>query len=237
MLKVLVLGGTSTSREFCLKTTLKDYILTLTTKPINEYPCKVKVLKIKKIYFDKKIIVEFENKERVRDIDIIIDFTHPHAKNISQLLKNIPENLLMRYQRKPLSSGITYYEMAEEIKKNKFKKVLSLMGAKGSLTLISELNKIKYYPDLIIRSIKKIEGFKHIEFNPYKNKDDLKKIITVYNPDLIVFKDSGKEGKTDKKIKSCLKYKIPFYTIKMPLKSYGRVYYSLEDILKEVDKL
>ncbi|BBE31616.1 precorrin-6x reductase [Tepiditoga spiralis] len=233
----LVLGGTSTSREFCLKTTLKNYTLTLTSNPIVKYPCEFKVSKIKNMFFDKKIIVEFKNNEKINDIDMIIDFTHPHAMNISNLLKNIPENLLIRYQRKPITNGMTYFDMVHKIKENKFKKILSLLGANGSLKVIDELNKIKYFPEIIIRSIKKVEGFEHIKFDPNKIDNELNEIIKFYKPDLIIFKDSGKEGKTDKKIKFCLKNKIPFFVIKMPLKEYGRIYYSLENILKVVDNL
>jgi len=238
-----IIGGTSEARKFgeTLDERGIDFTFTMTTEPMVKYSFPIQKTKIEnfEMYKNKAYPLFSNGNSYEKGFDLVIDFTHPHARLIDKSFDKIPENMLWRFQRKPiLSESETvkdYVEMAQRVKELNPKKILSFLGFNGINKLKVELKKINCHAEIFSRSIKSSKDTVHIQFQPsmMKKKEELVKLIEEINPDIAVLKDSGENGGTASKRNFLKSKNIPFIGLKMPLKKHGRIYTDEKELLND----
>jgi precorrin-6x reductase len=190
-------------------------------------------------------IVKFESHEE--EFDLIIDMAHPHAYSIGKLLDDLDDSTelngcLWRYQRQNclevFETFESYEEMTKWIVKKKTKKILSFMGCKGSERIAKLLDSQHYNCQIYLRSIKKpclqseFVQLLPLIFTPSEmnNTDLLQSTLDEIEPDLVLLKDSGKEGGTDVKRTWFIERDIAFFGLRMPQKRKEKIFRNPEEL-------
>lgn len=226
---ILILGGTSDSIYICkmLNEMDKEYIVSVTTKYGAELISNIsKNIVINKMNTDN--MIEFMKNN---NISLVIDATHPYAVEVSKNAVKTTEILkieYIRYERKSLVDEIDYdkvikvnsikesYEIANKIGENIF------LGT-GSKTLNEYVDNLKG-KKVIARVLPTVEVIKQCE-DIGLNADNIvamkgpfsesinEEIYKHYNIDLVITKESGKEGGFLEKINAAKNLDIPVIII------------------------
>ncbi len=233
-MRLWVIAGTTEARMFCeMVQAVKDVELyvTLLHEPLVRYPVPVVVRQVTSVReFDGCIDVEGVC------VDLIADFSHPHAIGIRRLLENVDEEKVIAYQRKEVVKRGdrlvgSYVEMAKWLKRMGVGNLLAFLGAKGGRELLRSMMVVGYRAKVYLRSIRKVEGTVHIPFviDTFENVEDL---VVSLRPDAVVFKDSGVEGGTMEKVSVCERYDVPYVALSMPKKFGKNVFFSVDEIVE-----
>ena len=230
MKKILVFGGTSEGRK--ISETLSRNKLRVHVSVATDYGRQVleenAFLKILEGRMDSSAMKELYRKE---NYDLVIDATHPFAKEVSENIKNSSSetNLpLIRFEReiKNLESKDLVYT------ENAIQCVDALLNTTGKILLTTGSKDLKVFcekPELreriIARVLPAMESLKLC----YENNLEGKQIIAMQGPfsenmninqieeygiSVLVTKESGKAGGTDSKISASLKKGIKCIVIK-----------------------
>ncbi|BAI81502.1 precorrin-6A reductase [Deferribacter desulfuricans SSM1] len=215
--KILILGGTSDTEKYLSSNDKKEYIISVAT----EYGYK---LFSKKFGKDKIILKRFDKNSledfiKENNIYKIVDTTHPFAKEITQIAKDVANTLNITYKSfiREGEINITYEKLiyVTSIKEaitflteKDFKRILLTIGSK-MIKHFSFLNEKAYVRILPFeQSIKDVieAGFdydKIIAIQGPFSKDFNNAIIKEFDIDLLVTKVSGKSGGFEEKVEAC----------------------------------
>ncbi|MGL5711843.1 MAG: cobalt-precorrin-6A reductase [Paraclostridium sp.] len=236
---ILVLGGTSDSIRICniLNEIDKEYIISVTTQyGANLVEDIAKNIVINKMNIDD--MIEFINSNNIK---LVIDATHPYAVEVSKNAVKTTEILeihYIRYERKSLLEEINYDNV---IKVNSTKEAYTLANEKGRNIFLGTGSKtIKEYVDnltdkkVVARVLPTLEVIKQCE-EMGLNADNIiamkgpfseainEEIYKHYNIDLIITKESGKEGGFLEKINAARNLNIPVIVIVRDRVNYPKV--------------
>lgn len=246
---ILLLGGTIDSREIAQE--LSKRKINFITSTVSEYG------KFLAEEHSKNVVSEIMDKDRIvsfikeNSIKIIIDATHPFAKNVSENAVKASEECNLKYYRfeRPdiylsKDKGVFFVDDLNEASKKGMEigiNVLLTIGSRGLkdfkelikiktvyARVLPEVNSIKACEDAGVRTgnIIALQGPFSTEFNNLIIKE--KKI------DLIITKESGKAGGTIEKITSAQESGINIIIIKRPDVLYPLVF---NDIKKLINKI
>ncbi len=232
-MKVWVIGGTVEARLFCEKAGYLDGLelfVTTVRKPVVPYPVPVSVGRVDAVWEKEDYICV----DGVR-VDLVVDFSHPHAVGLRRLLEGLSRDRIIAYQRKGVVKDEyrlvdSYDEMAVRLKEMRVGSLLAFLGAKGGKNLLDSMRRIRYAPKVYLRSICRVEGVEYIPFEIGRLRD-VKKLIKEIGPEVVVFKDSGVEGGTLEKISACKSLGVPYIALRMPRKVGGKIFFSLGDVV------
>ncbi len=243
--KICIVGGTGEARHFGnrLLERGKRFSLTMTTCPIVKYDFPVIVSRIKSFEISAgRVIPVFSDISRSEAYDMILDFTHPHARLIDKAYEMLASEMLWSFQRIPVldfnQTVEDYKKMADWVIDSGAKKVISFLGNVGLTKLKNELSENMHDIKIFSRSIKPNEGVIHVNFKPesMNKSDELENLINEIKPEIALLKDSGTEGGTAVKKSVLQKKGIPFIGLKMPQKKFGEIYTSenrmFEDLMR-----
>jgi len=246
--RILIIGGTSEAKAlgFFLNEKGVAFTYTLTTKPMKTYPFEYRIGKIVNISQSNETLkVQFEENEAL--FDLVIDMTHPHALFIAEILNRLPDSanlnkMLWRYQRQScLNESETvedYKTLTAKIVEKRAGKILSFMGCNGSEQIARLLDASHYDCRIYLRSIKRPHFFSErvtlipLKFSPTEmnNQVLLRTTLDEIGPELVLLKDSGKEGGTDVKRTVLVENDVDFLGLRMPQKKTGRIFKDLEEL-------
>lgn len=245
---ILVLGGTSDSLLICeyLNEQKKAYYISVTT----EYGKTLALQYTSNVLLgtlDRDAMTEFLIK---KNIDTIIDATHPYALEVSQTAIEVAKNRkihYVRYERASLLKQVSYDKLycVQSIQEaceraNKLgNRIFLTTGSKNLHKFFTALPN-KY---LIARVLPTSEVLKTCEeiglcadqiiamkgpFTQLVNEA----MYQAYHVDVVITKESGQEGGFLEKIEACKRLGIAVVVIKRSIISYPYVVDYIPDILK-----
>lgn len=250
---ILVLGGTSEANQISRALTKRDQdiIVSCTTSHGKELVNDQVRTKVITGEMDFKKLVTLLNDN---DFNSVIDATHPFAEQITEnALKACDETATpyYRFERKPfelnnnpLVHECPAFEEAAETAFNLGKNIFLTIGVKNikrftgnpagsQKTIIARiLNKkdsLKICLDAGVKKENIITG--KGPFNARQNIDHFKK----FNADVVVSKESGKQGGLNEKIEACRELNIPVVLVNRPTIAEN-AFYEIDELLKEVVK-
>ncbi|MGI1692186.1 precorrin-6A reductase [Thermoanaerobacter uzonensis] len=244
---ILVLAGTKDGREIAERLKFKGFEIIAST--VTDYGASLfsEGIKVHKEAMDELSLVNFIYKN---NIDIVVDATHPFAKDVSINAINACNKTGIKYIRYERES-LYYYnaivvksfeEAAEECKKydsifltvgsknlEKFR-VLWEIGKKVTARVLPLSNVIKKCEDLGLKpkDIIAMEGpfTKELNYQMFKER----------NAEVVVTKDSGIVGGVLEKFEAAKMLGIPVILIKRPDINYPVVVTDVDSLINEVTK-
>ncbi|MEG1311102.1 MAG: precorrin-6A reductase [Romboutsia sp.] len=244
---ILVFGGTSDSLDLCDKINKcsdLDYILSVTTNYGEELARKI-AKKVHVARLSKEDMINFIND---RNINKIIDATHPYAIEVSKNAMECAKILnidYIRYERKSLIEDITYenkyivsgIEEACRVAREKGSNIFIGTGSKNLPQIVD------YIPDrnLIARVLPTSDVILSCEkiglsadniiamkgpFSQSINEEFYKH----YNIDIVITKESGMVGGFLEKVDAAKTLNIPVIIIEREKVSYPKVINDVNDI-------
>ena len=210
---IWIIGGTSETRKLIDRLgDFNNYILTIATEDGKEF-FDTDNLYIGRLSKDEMIDFAKENK-----IDMIVDLSHPYAKIVSENASFVSEKLdieYVRYVRKIAVHDrdniyLNSYEEAFDYLSNVKGTVFFTTGSKN----IKDFEKVRGDNRFIYRVLPTLESIElckqsdvHMRdivaiLGPF-SKEFNKAMLSAYNPDYCVMKDSGHAGGTAEKIQAC----------------------------------
>lgn len=243
---ILVLAGTKDGRIIAERLFKKGFNITATT--VTSYGNNFSEgIKVQVGALDETKLFKMAKRN---NIDLIIDATHPFAKEISKLAIKVCQDLKIpyfRYERKSLEHEIdkviwaTDFEQAA-IKIEKFDRIFLATGSKNLdkfLKLKEQGKKIFARVLPISTVIKRCEdlGFTSDEIIAIQGPFSYEMNIALFLQtccDVVVTKESGKTGGLVEKIEAAKKLDIPIVVIKRPKIKYPVVFNDINKLVKEV---
>ncbi len=243
---ILILGGTSDSIRICnmLNELNKDYIVSVTT----QYGADLVKGIAKNIVINRMNLENMIEFAKSNNINFIIDSTHPYAIEVSKNAVKTIEMLKLdyiRYERKSLLQEIEYDKV---IKVNSTKEAYELANKIGENIFLGTGSKtLKEYVEnlpnkkIIARVLPTVEIIKQCE-DIGLNADNIvamkgpfseainEEIYKHYNIDLVVTKESGKEGGFLEKVNSAKNLNIPVIVIVRDKMNYPNVTNDINEI-------
>ncbi|MBO3446087.1 precorrin-6A reductase [Clostridium sp. CCUG 7971] len=244
---ILVFGGTSDSLEICDKINKRsnlDYILSVTTNYGEDLARKI----AKEVIVGKLSKEDMINFIKEKNIDKIIDATHPYAIEVSKNAMECAKELNLdytRYERKSLIEEIAYEnkyivtstEEACKIARENGNNIFIGTGSKNLPQIVD------YIPDrnLIVRVLPTSEVILSCE-NLGLNADNIiamkgpfsqeinEEFYKHYNIDIVITKESGIAGGFLEKVDACETLNIPVVIIQREMLPYPKVINDVNDI-------
>ncbi|SHE36854.1 precorrin-6A/cobalt-precorrin-6A reductase [Thermoanaerobacter uzonensis DSM 18761] len=245
---ILVLAGTKDGREIAERLKFKGFEVIAST--VTDYGASLfsEGIKVHKGAMDELSLVNFIYKN---NIDIVVDATHPFAKDVSINAINACNKTGIKYIRHERES-LYYYnaivvksfeEAAEECKKydsifltvgsknlEKFRGLWEI-GKKVTARVLPLSNVIKKCEDLGLKpkDIIAMEGpfTKELNYQMFKER----------NAEVVVTKDSGIVGGVLEKFEAAKMLGIPVILIKRPDINYPVVVTDVDSLINEVTKI
>lgn len=245
---ILVLGGTSDSLKICevLSTENIDFILSVTTDYGKEISIRyAKNLSVGKMNIDQ--MISFINKNK---ISAVIDCTHPYAQEVSKNAIKVSSKLNINYLRYERPSSdileddsifkVSSIEEACDLANKIGNKIFLATGSKNLEYFAKNLNK-----EIVARVLPTYDVIKSCEeigLNPENiigmkgpfTHDINKSLYSFYNVDLVITKESGKEGGFIEKISAAKEININTIVIIRPKVEYPNVISSIEEVKEAV---
>lgn len=251
---ILLLGGTLDSRKIAEELTNKHIDFVVST--VSEYGKDLALLKsenvVQEVLTEEKLSLFVKKK----DIDIIIDATHPFAQVISANAIKVSKNLgidYYRFEREDTENEIDHNEegvffvesmdeavkKAEEIGEN----ILLTIGSRQLHMFKGLVDKKNIYAR-VLPEIKSIEECKEIDLTPANiiaiqgpfSKEFNKALIKEKDIDLLITKASGKTGGVDTKILAAKEMQINVIVISKPKIKYPNVYFTVDELIKKMEE-
>lgn len=249
MTKVWIIGGTVetyTISKKLLKNNI-DIIISVATDYGYEEFIEFKDFLIKG-RMDRDMMIDFCINN---NINCIADVSHPYAKEVSSNAMEVANILNIKYYRfERIDDDIIYkeniyyvnshIEAVKLIKKLGFKRIFSTIGINNIDTYIDAK-----FDELFIRILPRSEQIAYLEKKTYKPKNIIAmqgpftikmniETLRHVNADVMVTKDSGKEGGYDDKIKACLEAKIPVIVVKRPDIEYKNKFNDINLMIEKI---
>lgn len=193
-------------------------------------------------------IVEFIEQN---NIDLIIDSTHPYAKEISLNIieaSKVAKVDVIRYERESTISnveGLHFDDFRDSLTylKDTTGNILFTTGVNEVISMSEQLEASRIYVRIVPMksSINKVKSTS-IPLSqviqkqpPYSLKENIDQ-MNEFNIKYLVTKDSGAQGNTREKVSACKLLNRQLIVIDRPKISYINICYKSEDILKFIKK-
>jgi len=257
---ILVLAGTSESREIVAD--LQNNGWELLVSVVTEYGVELIAepgLEVLQGSLDRKSLLELI---AARQIDIIIDATHPFAAEISRLAIQAAaetEAVYLRFERENIDfsrfagrEGIYpvkgYQEAACQSAKlaDIWERILLTIGSQRLEYFIEEIE--NWQKRLVVRFLPVRRFFRDLErqgFSPRNligmqgpcSREMNRAILMDYEISVLVTKASGSSGGLPAKIEAAREINIPVVLIERPEIDYPRVFHDCQKLMEEVSKI
>lgn len=250
---IWIIGGTKDSRDILEKVADKtDESIVVTTateyggKLIEEYIEKNKG----RITAISERLNEAQMKELITEkhINLVIDASHPYARNVSESVIAVTDEMNVRYvrfERKMLDYGtenVEKFSSLEEIvnffKKNSGKNILSTLGSNnlGSIKEISGNNNLYVRILPTTDSIRKAEELGYLPAKIIAIQGPVDKnlnlaLLKSYKIDYLITKESGETGGEKEKVEACRENGTAVIVLTRPYIDYRIVYNDVEALV------
>lgn len=252
---IWIIGGTKDSRDILeeiLEKTERNIVVTTAT----EYGGKLLEKYIEKnknritAFSERLNEVQMKSLILEKNVDLVIDASHPYAQNVSKSVIAVTDEMNVRYvrfERKMLDYGnenVEKFERLEEIveffKSKNEKNVLSTLGSNnlGDIKEISKNNNLYVRILPTTDSIKKAEELGYLPAKiiaiqgPIDKKLNLA-MLESYKIDYLITKESGETGGEKEKVEACRENGTVIIVLKRPFVNYGIVYNDIEELIKK----
>ncbi|BEP28068.1 precorrin-6A reductase [Helicovermis profundi] len=242
---ILVMSGTSDGRIISEKLSKKFKVISSVTTDYGEKLLKDRGVSVHKGKMNSEDIMNFINVNKVK---LVIDATHPYAKEVSQNTITACKKLnteYIRYERPKdftLSEDYFYsYEDAlEELKETKGN-ILLTVGSNNLYRFMSEDLRQRIYARILPTS-SVLEMCEKLKISPDKiiamkgpfTKEMNKLIIKEFDIKTLVTKESSIAGGFPQKVESALESKINLIVINRPVVEYPNEINDINELLELV---
>lgn len=247
---ILVLGGTSDSLRVCeiLNEKNKKFILSVTT----DYGKEISKDFADNIALGKMNLEDMIKFIKENNINAIVDSTHPYAMEVSKNAIEASEILNIRYLRyerpsdnvldNPNIYTVNNIEEAAELANKIGTNIFLATGSKNLEYFVKNL-KNKEIVARILPTVDVIKACEEIGLKPENivgmkgpfTYDINKSLYKFYNSDLVITKESGKEGGFYEKIKASLDLNIKTIVILRPKVNYPNVICDMNELKVFID--
>ena len=203
---------------------------------------------------DKKL--EYDDMKQLiaeKNIDIIIDASHPYAVNVSRNAMLAAENSgieYFRFERKMLDyKGAKRFSSLDEMVKYiktayKNENILSTLGSNNLMDIKSVDEENSLYIR-ILPTVSSVEKAEKLGFLPGKiiavqgpfSKNLNKVILEDYKIKALITKESGKTGGEAEKIEACLETETEVLVLERPKIKYINCFDNIDNLIAEVSYL
>lgn len=247
-MNILIFSGTKNGRE--LITALSLFDIKIITSSMSKYGSDLlaesdNIINLWGKLSSKDITLLIKNY----NIDLVIDSTHPYAKEVSGNIIESCQNAdktLLRFEREHSfkdTDGIHFKTMESllEFLKHKEGNILFSTGVNDVPKIVNVLDKNRVFLRVLpvkssLDTIKMCKmPLEHVITvkPPFTTKDNIKH-LTDFDITFMVTKDSGIEGYCKEKLEACYKTEKILLIIDRPDITYNNLYYKESDIVKEV---
>lgn len=242
-----VIGGTKDSREFIEKFPKKSLLIATTATEYGEELIKgygIKSLAKKMDYEEIKDFVRDEN------IKLIVDLSHPYAKEISSNAIQISKEMnlsYVRYERGEIQLGEkNCFPTPEEIAiylENLQENILITLGS-NSIEKFKNLKNLSNIYFRVLPTVEVIEKCRYFGISPKNifavqgpfSENMNRAIIEEYNIKYLVTKQSGETGGEREKVEACRKSGVKIIYLEKPKISYEIVFECIDEMISEILK-
>lgn len=244
---ILIFSGTVEGRVLAAKLILLGYRVVVSTAT-QHGANMIKQTKNLDVIYGKLELEQLKKLIREKDISVIVDATHPYAKNISKNLIDACKDIdveLIRYER-PSVIGDKYlkFDTFEEICKflnTKKGNVLMTTGS-NNLDAVSEnmdLDRVfvRVLPTANVINKTIALGFKPSNIIGMQGPFSVQlneAIIEQFNIKYLVTKDSGNEGGAIQKLLAASNKNVKVIVLRRPYIDYGKAYSEIQTIIEKI---
>ena len=257
---IWIIGGTKDGRDILEKLVSvknkKDILVSTATSYGGELLKKYTLDSKKNIQVICKKLDE-EKMEKViteKNINLIIDASHPYAANVSRSILKVTKKLgtkYLRFEREMLDYGDenvfkfeTLSQMNEFISKYENKNILSTLGSNN----LEEIKAMSKKNNLFVRilpttaSIQKAENLGYLPKNIIAMQGPFSKNMNIamlkdFKIDYLITKESGETGGELQKVEACQECGVKILAIKRPVLNYGIFFHTIEELIEYIVKL
>ncbi|MED4352167.1 precorrin-6A reductase [Schinkia azotoformans] len=250
-MKILQLAGTSDARQLAIELKRQGFDV-LTTVVTSNAAIELEASGLQ-VLVGRLTDSDLFQLIKERKINIVVDASHPYAKEASKnaiKAAEMAEIPYIRFERPSqqfdddLIIKVDSYEEAAELAA---KKQGNIMLTTGSKTLQIFTDKLLPLPNtrVIARMLPRKDNMEKCEGLglPQKNiiaiqgpftKDFNKALFKQFEVTLMITKESGKEGAVDEKVEAASELGIETILIKRPRIQYGITYSTVEDVINHI---
>jgi len=232
-MKVFLLAGTEDGRELALAMQKRGYQVLVST--LTEYGAEIAMRQGLEARFGALDEVSFRKTLREKEIEVIIDATHPYALNIRSLAQRIAEEMGLPYFRwerpaleypgHPLIHSAGSLDEAARLASQLGTRIFLSTGSKSLPEWLSvpEFNQ----KEIFVRVLPTSQILKQCEklgLKPYQviamqgpfSQSFNKALWEQLQIDVVITKESGRIGGLDEKVQACLQLNIPIIILERP---------------------
>lgn len=250
-MNILIFAGTKNGRELILELLSKGYNIFSSSASSYGDSLLPKHNKLTSI-IGKKDQSQIENIIIDNNIDLIIDSTHPYAKEVSINIYNASKNTkkeTVRFEREkviPSDIGLRFLSMEEVCLylKDKEGNILFTTGVNDIPNIVKSIKRDRIYARVlpVKSSLTTIEEAsipieQVITKNPPFSLNDNIKHIEDFNIKFLVTKDSGAEGNIFEKLEAVKTKNIELLVIERPENLYNIVLFNQIDVIEFVKRI
>ena len=264
-MRIWIIGGTKDSRNILdeiLKMKDKKIIISTATEYGGKLLEDVAKNENVEVISERLNVLQIEDMILEKNIDLIVDASHPYAQNISSTVISMVSYLneranqekkvkYIRFERKMVDYGnenvFKFQNLQEVIKylqQFENKNVLSTLGS----NTLAEINEISDKNNLFVRILPTTSSITSAEELGYLPKN----IIAMQGPfsknmnivmlqdlkiDYLITKESGETGGELQKVEACQECGVTILAIKRPVLDYGTVFNTIEELTEYLVKL
>ncbi|AKL93583.1 cobalt-precorrin-6A reductase CbiJ [Clostridium aceticum] len=252
---ILALCGTSEGRELVEKLLEKklEVIATVTTTYGGQLLKKGFQVEVLEEKLDKDKMKELIEKKNIQQV---VDITHPYAENISRLAMEVcrekklfyfryerPETQCYEEEGKKLYWANDFYHAANVAKD--FEGKIFLTIGSNQLPIFTKEIEVNKLVARVLPLSSVIKGCEDQGFTPDNliamkgpfNKELNKQMFKAYEAAVVVTKDSGKAGGTEEKIAAAKELNIPVILVKKPSIAYGEVDHDIDALVNKITSI
>ena len=259
---IWIIGGTKDSRDILnevLKIGKNEIIVSTATEYGGKLLENIAKNENVKVISEKLNVLQIESLILKKNIDFVIDASHPYAQNISNTVISMISYLnekvnfekkvkYVRFERKMIDYGnenIFKFQNLQEVivflKKFENKNILSTLGS-NTLAKIKEVGEKNNLFVRILPTTSSIQSAEELGYLP-------KNIIAMQGPfsknmnavmlkdlkiDYLITKESGETGGELQKVEACRECGVTILAIKRPVLNYGTVFNSIEELISHL---
>ncbi|MDI3481373.1 MAG: precorrin-6A/cobalt-precorrin-6A reductase [Tepidanaerobacteraceae bacterium] len=247
---ILVLAGTKEGREMAEMLSGLNFPVIAST--VTDYGGKLLEGKAKARTgpLDRELLESFI---REKNVELVIDATHPFASKISlnaiEACKNAKIKY-MRYEREDMGKycfpGVIRVENFDEAVSEalKYERIFLTIGSKNLDRFAALKKQGKHIIARVLPTSEVLKKCEHLGFLPGEiiamegpfSVDMNYCMFKDYKADVVVTKDSGPGGGVVEKLRAAVKLNVPVIMVKRPAVDYPLVARSIEEVLEEIRK-
>ena len=264
-MRIWIIGGTKDSRNILdeiLKIGKDEIIVSTATEYGGKLLEDVAKNENVEVISERLNVLQIEDMILEKNIDLIIDASHPYAQNISRTVISMVSYLnerttqekkvkYVRFERKMVDYGdenVFKFENLQEVirflQQFENKNILSTLGS----NTLAEINEVSEKNNLFVRILPTTSSIQSAEELGYLPKN----IIAMQGPfsknmniamlqdlkiDYLITKESGETGGELEKVEACQECGVTILAIKRPVLDYGTVFNTIEELVEYLIKL